>query len=172
MSISTKTGDGGTTGLYTGERVNKDDVRVEAYGTIDELNSFISETKHYTCPEVKEIIEDVHLMLYHCAAELACVAEPYRRPVNSEDVERITLLVHHYEKIIQLKGFVVPGSLQVSGKIDICRTVARRAERRVITLDRLSPVGNDLKKYLNRLSDLLFMLARYEEHLVGKIVYR
>lgn len=171
MSISTKTGDGGQTGLFSGERVNKDDIRVEAYGTIDELNSFIGEVKHFVCPEVRAIIEEVHADLFRVAAELASVSVAYRQPISEADADRITEHVHHYEAIVKLKGFVIPGSILVSGKLDICRTISRRAERRIVTLSRNAEVGVFLRKYVNRLSDLLFIMARYEEFLVDKIIY-
>lgn len=172
MSISTKTGDNGQTGLFSGERVDKDDLRVEAYGTIDELNSFVGEVKHYVCPEIRAIIEEVQADLYRLAAELATVSFTFSKPITVNDVDRITAHVHKYEGIVHLKGFVVPGSILVSGKLDICRTVSRRAERRIISLAKNAVVGEDLKKYVNRLSDLLFIVARYEEFLVDKIVYR
>jgi ATP:cob(I)alamin adenosyltransferase len=171
MSISTKTGDDGQTGLYSGERIDKDSQRVEAYGTIDELNSFIGEVKHYVCHDVKIILEDIQNDLFHIAAELASVSKAYSHPISQKEVDKITATIYHYEDILQLKGFVILGSILVSGKLDICRAVSRRAERRILSLAKNEHVDSNLKKYMNRLSDLIFIIARYEEHLSGKISY-
>jgi cob(I)alamin adenosyltransferase len=171
-SISTKTGDEGLTGLWSGERVHKDDPRVEAYGTVDELSCFLGEAKHWAKrPETLAIIDELQRDLFRVAGELASQGTAYTNPILAEDEERIFSYVERFEKELMLKGFVVPGSTVQSAKIDIARTVARRAERRIITLGRHSDVSPALRKYMNRLSDLLFVLARWEEAGEGKIVY-
>lgn len=173
MSISTKTGDDGTTGLWSGERVQKDSVRVEAYGSIDELNSHIGECRHYCkSEEVKEILLRVQSELFHIAGQLASLNQLYVEPITEKVVEEITSLVHFYEEKVPVKGFVIPGNTIPSAKLDICRAIARRAERRVITMANTEEVALEVRKYLNRLSDLLFMLGRYEESLQGKILYK
>lgn len=171
-TISTKTGDGGLTDLWSGERVRKDDIRVEAYGTVDELSSFLGEAKHWVKrPETLAILEEIQRDLFRAAGELASRGTPFTDPIRPEDEERLFTYVERFEGPLGLKGFVVPGSTVQSAKLDIARTVARRAERRIVTLARDSEVSPALRKYVNRLSDLLFVLARWEEAGEDKIVY-
>ncbi|HBT51421.1 MAG TPA: cob(I)yrinic acid a,c-diamide adenosyltransferase [Petrotoga sp.] len=173
VSISTKTGDKGETSLWSGERVSKDDIRVEAYGTVDELNAFLSETNYYLkSHQVKKIINEVQNDLFKVAGELASKSKPYKYPIQEEDVLKITNYVYAFENRLNLKGFVIPGKTLQSAKLDICRTIARRAERRIIALDKKEPVPEPLKKYVNRLSDLLFILARFEEYIEDKIEFK
>ena len=134
MSISTKTGDKGNTSLWSGERVNKSSSRVEAYGTVDELNSFIGEAKHYVkIYRIKEIISEIQDDLFKVGGSLASIGA-FKYSVTEGDVERITGYVHEFEKKIPFDGFVIPGTTIQSAKLDICRTIARRSERRVISL--------------------------------------
>ncbi|AEX84939.1 ATP--cobalamin adenosyltransferase [Marinitoga sp. 1135] len=173
MSISTGGGDKGQTSLWSGERVDKDDARVEAYGTIDELSSFLGEAKHYVKSyKVKDIIHKVQDNLFRVAGELASESKLFVQPITKEDVDEITKLVHYFEDAVQLKGFVIPGTTIQSAKLDICRTIARRAERRIITLSKKNKVNEYLIKYVNRLSDLLFIMARFEEYIEDKIEYK
>lgn len=171
-TISTKTGDGGLTDLWSGERIRKDDVRVEAYGTVDELSSFIGEAKHWVKrPETLSILEEIQRDLFRAAGELASRGTPFTDPILPKDEERLFAFVERFEGELGLRGFVVPGSTVQSAKLDIARTVARRAERRILTLARDSEVSPALRKYINRLSDLLFVLARWEEAGEDRIVY-
>ncbi len=172
MSISTGTGDGGETSLWSGERIEKDSARVEAYGTIDELSSFLGEATHFSTEEVAYHLIKIQRSLFKAAGQLASKDVDYVEPIEEVDVQSITELVHRYESEVKLDGFVIPGSTVASSKLDICRSVARRAERRVIALSRTEKVDSLLLKYINRLSDLLFMFARYEEYKAGKIVYK
>jgi len=172
MSISTKTGDKGETGLWTGERIQKHHMRVEAYGTVDELNSFLAEAKHLVKSEKnREMILEIQDDLFRVAGALASRGE-YAYPVHANDVERITRYVHRFEKEIPLTGFVIPGSTLSSAKLDVCRTIARRAERRILTLVQTEPVPEPVRHYVNRLSDLLYMMARSEEQLENKLVFK
>ncbi|MDK2953407.1 cob(I)yrinic acid a,c-diamide adenosyltransferase [Kosmotoga sp. DU53] len=173
MSITTGGGDKGETSLWSGERVSKDDLRVEAYGTIDELNSHIGEARHYCkSKETKELLLRIQNDLFKVAGQLASKGKLFIEPVTETNVQWLTEKVHHYEKIIKLKGFVIPGTTIQSAKLDICRTVARRAERRIVSLYKTEKIANELLKYMNRLSDFLFILARFEEHLEGKLMYK
>ncbi len=165
MSISTMTGDGGQTSLWSGERVDKDSLRVEAYGTVDELNSFLGEAKHYTSEEVSQLILSVQRFLFRVGGQLASKDVQYIEPVSEEDVEKLTKGVHRFEEIVGLKGFVIPGSTVASAKLDICRTIARRAERRIIALSRLEKVPDPVR-------DFLYILARYEEFKEKKLLYK
>ncbi|MDK2945383.1 cob(I)yrinic acid a,c-diamide adenosyltransferase [Geotoga petraea] len=173
MSISTKKGDKGQTSLWSGERVNKDNIRVESYGTIDELNSHLGEAKHYVkSVYIKNIIIDIQNDLFKVAGTLASKEKLYVNPIESKDVDRLDQIVETLEGKIGLKGFVIPGNTLSSAKIDVCRTICRRAERRIITLSNSENVDLELRKYVNRLSDVLFLLARYEEYVMDKIVYK
>ncbi|WP_304223910.1 cob(I)yrinic acid a,c-diamide adenosyltransferase [Gracilinema caldarium] len=174
MSISTKTGDDGTTGLWSGERVGKDSLRVECYGTIDELNAFLGDARrNVKTDRVKEIIDILQRDLFRVAGSLATLSPgAYVQPVVEADVDRLTDWVHELESAVPLKGFVIPGSTDSSAKLDICRTVCRRAERRIVALARQDAVDGPTRRFVNRLSDLLFMLARYEEQAEGAIRYK
>lgn len=170
MSISTKSGDQGKTGLWSGERTWKDDLRVEAYGTIDELNSFLGEAKHFVSIKlIFDQIEHIQNDLFRVAGQLASKGKLFVEPIKESDVERITKWVYTYEKDIKLSGFVLPGSTLPSAKLDICRTIARRAERRIISAARNETIPDEVIRYVNRLSDLFFMLARAEEQKEDKI---
>jgi cob(I)alamin adenosyltransferase len=173
MSISTKTGDKGTTGLWSGERTWKDDLRVEAYGTVDELNSFLGEAKHFTeDKEIFEIIENVQDSLFRVAGQLASKSKQFVELISDNDIDKLTEWVHQYEQQVTLTGFVIPGSTLSSAKLDICRTIARRAERKIISLMRKEDIPDELVKYVNRLSDLLFIMARKEEAVEDKIQHK
>lgn len=172
MSISTKQGDKGNTSLWSGERVDKSSKRVEAYGTIDELNSFIGEASHYVkISRVKDIIREIQNDLFKVGGVLATIGE-FKYPVTEEDVERITTYVENFEKEVPFKGFVIPGTTIQSAKLDICTTVARRAERRVIDFSKDEKVDDNLRKYLNRLSDLIYIMSRYEEKKEEKLLFK
>jgi cob(I)alamin adenosyltransferase len=172
LSISTGTGDGGETSLWSGERIEKDSARVEAYGTIDELSSFLGEATHFSTKEVAHYLVKIQRSLFKVVGQLASKDVDYVEPIEEADVQSLTELVHRYESEVRLDGFVIPGRTVASSKLDVCRTIARRAERRIISLSRSEKVDSVLLKYINRLSDLLFMFARYEEYKAGKIVYK
>ena len=173
MSITTKGGDKGKTSLYSGERVWKDDLRVDAYGSLDELDALIGETKHYLDnPVIVKQLLAIQNGLYRVMGQLATIGNEYPYPICAKDTEQLTELIHHYEDIVQIKGFVIPGSSLASAKLDVCRTVARRAERRIIALSHVEEVAQELLGYLNRLSDLFFILARFVEHEMGVLTYK
>ena len=173
MSIITKTGDEGMTGLWSGERVWKDDARVEAYGEIDELSSLLGLARVAArLPATAEAIEVAQRVLVRAAGELASVGKPFGRPLGDEEAAAVESLVAGLEARIPLKGFVLPGRTEASARLDVARAACRRAERRAVALSRAGGgVRPELLRYLNRLSDLLFMLARAEEEAEGKIAY-
>jgi cob(I)alamin adenosyltransferase len=172
MSISTKTGDKGKTSLWSGERVKKNHMRVEAYGTIDELNSTISEAKHLVKSEkVKNIIIEIQNDLFRVGGALATVGD-YKYPLVESDINQLTDYVLEFEQEVSFKGFVIPGSTIQSAKLDTCRTIARRAERRILSLEEQEPVPELIKQYLNRLSDLIYILARFEEKQENKLTLK
>jgi ATP:cob(I)alamin adenosyltransferase len=170
MSIVTKTGDLGDTGLWSEERVGKDDQRVEAYGTIDEFSSSLGVARHLCLQdEVLFAIEELQRLCFRIAGELASKAKPFDRPIKSEDEEKISARIQALEDRILLTGFVLPGMTQGSAALDVARTVLRRAERRIVALSRKEPVSADLMRLVNRLSDYIFMLARAEEKAAGAL---
>ena len=173
MSITTKGGDKGQTSLYSGERVMKSDLRVDSYGTLDELDAFIGEAKHYVeDEEVYHLLIATQNKLYRVMGQLATPSSEYPMPVCESEVDEITQTIRDYEAKVDLKGFVIPGSCPASAKLDICRTIARRAERRVIALSEQAEVPETLMKYINRLSDFFFILARYIEVKQGVLTYK
>ncbi|AIU70561.1 cobalamin adenosyltransferase [Thermococcus eurythermalis] len=167
MPITTKTGDKGLTGLFTGDRVAKYSPVMEANGTIDELDSFLGEAKHYVPEEMTEILEKIQVQLYDLMAELASRGK-YAK-VGDEEVRWLEELIHRYEEEVQLRAFVLPGSTIASAKLDVCRAITRRAERRVAKLVLDYGFGQNALIYLNRLSDLLFIMARAIEKREGKL---
>ncbi len=173
MSISTKGGDKGKTSLWSGQRIWKSDIRVESYGTVDELDSHIGEAKHFVKIEhVRNILTELQNKLMRVMGELASVEKKFTNPITVEDLEKVTDCVHDFESKVPLKGFVVPGNTIQSSKLDICRTIARRAERRIIQLNQDNPVNPNLIGFVNRLSDLFFIMARAEEQNDGGIRYK
>jgi len=172
MGIITRTGDDGDTGLWSGERIGKDDLRVEAYGTIDELSSALGVARHLCFQdEVLYAIEDIQRLLFRVGGELASVGIPFDRPILESDEANIAGKTASLEERIPLRGFVIPGMTAGSAALDVARTVARRAERRVVELSRREEISMNLRKFLNRLSDYLFMLARAEESAAGKLTF-
>lgn len=172
MSISTKGGDRGQTSLYSGERVSKANLRVEAYGTLDELDSYLGFAKHQVgVIRVYELLVQVQRQLHRAMGELANLSSSFKEAITPEEVEEITEQIHQYEALVELKGFVIPGGCAASAPLDICRSVVRRAERRIVELAETQSVSATLLMYINRLSDLFFILARYLEAQRGMIVY-
>lgn len=173
MKIYTRTGDAGDTGLFGGARVAKDDDRVEAYGTVDELNACLGVVGALApSPRTGAALSLIQSELFVLGAELACVP-------GKEDKLRMALLdapaIARLEGFIDeseadlepLKTFVLPGGTAASAELHRARTVCRRAERRTLRAGRTTPVRAELVMYLNRLSDLLFVFARYENHRAG-----
>jgi cob(I)alamin adenosyltransferase len=158
--IYTRTGDDGTTGLGDGTRVPKDGPRVEAYGTVDELNSTIGVLLAVPAlPDtVISCLTEIQHELFDMGGEL-CI--PGHRVITDGHVTRLeTTLDAFNDALPPLKEFILPGGGPAAAACHVARTVARRAERRVLTLSREEPVAPEVLKYLNRLSDLLFVLAR------------
>lgn len=172
MSISSKTGDQGQTSLFSGERVWKNEVRVQAYGALDELDAWLGDAQHVLeNAAFKKLLEEAQQKLYLAMGELAHTGEAQAQSIAAEDIAAITAQIEALEKEAPLKGLVLPGSLPQSARLDICRTVARRAEREIVALAREAQVSPQILQYINRLSDLLFMMARVLETRAGVIRY-
>ena len=174
MSIATKTGDKGTTGLMYGRRVPKTDIRVEAYGAVDELNAALGTVRATAgVPFITDAVLSIQKELVTLMGELA-VAEEDRERYMKEDrgtvtaamVDRLTAIIDDLEKNhkINFRGWATPGDTPGSAALDVARTVCRRAERRVAALcENKVPVNGEIIRYLNRLSDLCWLYARWIE---------
>ncbi len=167
MKIYTKTGDDGTTGLFGGGRVRKASARVEAYGTVDELNAALGVVRAAKVEEhTDNILAHVQIDLFALGAELACVpgkeAKLGMPLLDGEDIARLERAIDSVEEtIMPLQTFVLPAGSSQAAALHLARTVCRRAERAVLRTDDAA-VRPELIVYLNRLSDLLFVLARRE----------
>lgn len=174
MKIYTKTGDKGETGLLGGERVLKDSLRLNAYGTIDELNSFIGlaliEVKSF---EVKKVLEDVQSKLFVLGSDLAAPENEKNANAGVERVSEVYITetesdIDYFESNIEkLKNFILPGGTKAAALLHICRTVTRRAEREIVSLKNTVVINDNIIKFINRLSDLFFVLSRYENKFSG-----
>ncbi len=169
MRIYTKTGDDGTTGLFGGARVKKASSRVDAYGTVDELNSVIGVARALGLgTHAETILSQVQVDLFTLGAELACVPGKedklgMKLLVNA-DAEQLERAIDSAEEgLPALKNFVLPAGTGQAAALHHARTVCRRAERCVLAVDDATP-RTEVVVYLNRLSDLLFVLARRENH--------
>lgn len=169
MRIYTKTGDKGKTSLFGGKRVDKDDLRVECYGTVDELNSILGlAVIEVTDTDAKKIIQKVQNDLFTLGGELSTPSEKASKQksgsnVNIDQIQFLEERIDHYdEKLPTLKQFILPGGSKGAALLHIARSVSRRSERLVVKLSKNDVINENIIIYLNRLSDLLFVLARFE----------
>ena len=164
FKIYTKTGDSGETGLFGGARVPKNHIRVEAYGTVDELNAYIGLLRDLVeTPQYKTVLKAIQDRLFTIGASLASdPSKPMMTPdLLPEDIELIENQIDTMEADLPtLKNFILPGGHQTVSFCNVARTVCRRAERLVVALDSVEKVEPLSIKYLNRLSDYLFVLGR------------
>lgn len=157
--IYTRTGDDGSTGLGDGARVGKDSLRVAAYGTVDEANSTIGLLLAADVPDdIRSLLTTVQHQLFDLGGEL-CI--PGHAAIEDADIERLEQQLDRYnDDLPPLKDFILPGGGEAAARCHIARTVVRRAEREAVALARVEDVRPQAVRYLNRLSDLLFVLAR------------
>ncbi|MDH3315123.1 MAG: cob(I)yrinic acid a,c-diamide adenosyltransferase [Gammaproteobacteria bacterium] len=168
--IYTRTGDKGTTGLADGSRVDKDSARVEAMGAVDELNSQVGWVLSQEIPiTVRECLTDVQHDLFDIGGELAI---PGTSTVTAADVTALEQTLDRFNaELPPLKEFILPGGSTPAVAAHVARAVCRRAERRLLTLSREESVNEESRKYVNRLSDLLFVIARVLARQTGGEVY-
>ena len=172
MKIYTKTGDAGETGLLGG-RVRKDAPRIEAYGTVDELNAVLGLVRSEGPPSgVDALLERIQNHLFDLGAELASIGPAADRTpkIGSAHIASLEAAIDEHEAgLAPLKEFILPGGTRAASALHLARTVCRRAERRVVSLAAVpdEPVSADLLIYLNRLSDLCFVLARFVNAAAG-----
>jgi cob(I)alamin adenosyltransferase len=168
IRVYTRSGDDGATGLGGGQRVAKDSLRIAAYGTVDELNSHIGVA---VAAGVNEVLRDklasIQNELFHLGSDLCILEEDKARmPVPRIEERHVlaleTLMDRLSEELSPLENFILPGGTAAAAQLHVARTVCRRAERLVLALSRKEAVGPFTVKYLNRLSDALFVMARHE----------
>ena len=172
MKIYTKRGDQGETGLLYGGRVQKTDPRCEAYGTTDEAVSALGLARAFSRePRVGEVLKEIQRELFTVGAELATDAAEYDKlkrhfsVVTPQMTERLEGIIDELDSQVELpRAFIIPGASAASAALDMARTILRRAERRAVALNEQGQLHNpEVLRYLNRVADLVFMLARYED---------
>lgn len=172
--VYTRAGDDGTTALASGARIPKDSLRIEAYGTVDELNSCIG-----VCvaagldSSMHPAFFIIQQVLFNLGSDLAMTEEDKKRwpvpQVTADHVSQLEAWIDEWNETLEpLKSFILPGGDMAAAQLHVARTVCRRAERIAIALGRTEPIGERVIPYLNRLSDLLFVGARYHSSLVGQ----
>jgi cob(I)alamin adenosyltransferase len=182
--VYTRTGDKGETALVGGKRVAKDSPRIEAYGTIDELNSIVGLARVFNEEKLAEhdahrfldmVLRRIQDELFDLGSELATPADFYQPGmyrVSEREVEKIEQLIDECQKSLEpLKSFVLPGGGKVGAYLHQCRTVCRRAEREILRLSRAEAISEWPLKYVNRLSDLFFVLSRWISKQTGQGEY-
>ena len=182
--VYTRTGDKGETGLVGGKRVPKDSSRIEAYGTVDELNSIVGLARVFNEERIEDgeahrfldqVLRDIQEELFNLGSELA--TPPDCRftgaiSIGKEQVKRIEEIIDECQKTLgPLKSFILPGGGRIGGYLHQCRTVCRRAEREVLRLSRVEETSEWDIKYINRLSDLFFVLSRWVGKHLGEQEY-
>ena len=166
--IYTRTGDDGTTALGSKQRVPKESPRVSSYGTVDELNSAIGVAVAYgLSPRLMETLPEIQNELFHLGSDLCFTEEDKMKwqipQLEARHVEKLESLIDGInESVGPLENFILPGGSPGAANLHLARTICRRAERDVTTLTRIEPIGAWVLPYLNRLSDLLFVMARFE----------
>ena len=174
MKIYTKTGDNGTTGLLGGTRVPKDHLRVAAYGDVDELNALLGLVKAEADGPLARLLGQIQRDLFALGAQFAdpsarVAKRKAKATVGAAHTRRLERAIDKAEAgLPALTAFILPGGTSLGAHLHLARTVCRRAERAVITLNRDTPLDPRLLEYVNRLSDLLFVLARAANHAAGQ----
>jgi cob(I)alamin adenosyltransferase len=167
-TIYTRKGDEGETSLGGGQRVPKDSARIAAYGTVDELNSAIGVAlAHGLSPRLMETLPVIQNELFNLGSDLAFREEDKQAlelpQIEDRHIQKLEALIDELNEIVgPLQNFILPGGSRGAAQLHVARTVCRRAERAALTLARAEPIGELVLPYLNRLSDLLFVMARYE----------
>ena len=166
MKIYTKKGDSGHTSLIDGQIVNKHNLSVDAYGTVDELNSFLGLLKDYIKDEtIKDILNNIQPKLFSIGSILASGKNQNKLEkvkIEKKDVKYIEFHIDSMNnELPELKNFIIPGGHKISSYSHVCRSICRRAERRISELNNEQSVDPNILSYINRLSDFFFVLSRY-----------
>jgi cob(I)alamin adenosyltransferase len=182
--VYTRAGDKGETGLVGGKRVPKDSPRIEAYGTIDELNSIVGLARVFNEEKLSEgeahrfldsVLRQIEDELFDLGSELATPPDFFQEGmyrVGEREVKKLEQIMDECQKELEpLKSFVLPGGGRIGAYLHQCRTVCRRAEREILRLSRVEELNEWLLKYVNRLSDLFFVLSRWISKQTGEAEY-
>ena len=173
MKIYTKTGDKGETGLIGGTRVSKSDPRIEAYGTVDELNSFIGLLGSYEAlSSESHMLETIQHRLFvigsYLATDTSKTEISYKSIIKDTDITKIEAEIDRMNQLLpELNAFILPGGSTEGSICHVCRTISRRAERRIIDITKTQAIDNEIIIYINRLSDYFFILSRYISLKIG-----
>lgn len=171
MKIYTKKGDSGETSLFGGQRVSKSSLRIEAYGTVDELNSVIGvATSHGVDSRSKELLDEIQIQLFVLGSDLATPPSKKLKidRIGESDIIFLEQAIDELEEHLEpLKSFILPGGSPAGATLHVGRTVCRRAERLAVECSKEDEISDAAIKYLNRLSDFLFVLARFENKQSG-----
>jgi len=174
VKIYTRTGDEGLTSLLGGLRVRKDDLRIETIGAVDELNAALGVvrmefTRSGICPpDIDQLLGQIQHQLFNMGAELAAPADTSAKvaTLGDGDIAELEAAIDHHEARLEpLRVFILPGGSPAACHLHVARGVCRRAERRLVELAAAEPLRGELVRYMNRLSDLLFVLARAVNHI-------
>ncbi len=171
--VYTRTGDDGMTGLGGGQRVPKESLRVSVYGTVDELNSAIGVALAAgLVPQLETALKRIQNELFHLGSDLCILEEDKQKfavpQIEARHVDALEALMDELSPIVgPLENFILPGGSGGAAQLHMARTICRRAEREAVALSRHEPVGAFVVRYLNRLSDALFVMARFENHQRG-----
>jgi len=178
--VYTRGGDKGETGLAGGQRVPKDSLRIEAYGTVDELNATIGVARataeeslsgHGKLEELDAILKRVQHELFNVGSILATLPQdvhPRQARVTAAEIAQLEAEIDRMNAVLPaLRSFVLPGGCRLNADLHVCRTVCRRAERIAVALARQEPIDGEIVRYLNRLSDALFVWSRWASHTLG-----
>ena len=178
--VYTRGGDKGETGLAGGQRVPKDSLRIEAYGTVDELNATIGVARataeeslsgHGKLEELDAILKRVQHELFNVGSILATLPQdvhPRQARVREAEIAQLEAEIDRMNAVLPaLRSFVLPGGCRLNADLHVCRTVCRRAERIAVALSRQEPIDGEIIRYLNRLSDALFVWSRWASHTLG-----
>jgi len=167
MKIYTKTGDKGETSLHGGKRVRKDSLRIVTYGTVDELNSHLGVVRSFnTVKKIDVLLHDVQRDLFTLGADLATPATSGPARISQIEISRLEKDIDTFERELpELKHFILPGGNRTASMLHVARTICRRAERLAVRLSHRESLSSEPQIYLNRLSDFLFILARYSNML-------
>ncbi len=176
MPIYTKTGDKGKTALRTNERVWKDSVRVESYGTVDELNAYLGVVLSYIDTDAKKELRYVADLVVTVQNDLFFIGSYIANPGEKRDLTVLNKHITYFEDEIdgmteqmpELKNFILPGGGKVGASLQYARTISRRAERKLVSLHKAEGVEKEILQYINRLSDLLFTLSRFANYVEKK----
>ena len=172
MKIYTKKGDQGTTSLFGGANIGKNSLRIKAYGTVDELNSILGIVLTYSLSERGEaILKELQNQLFVLGADLATLPSKKTKidRIGTEEIQQLEDWIDELdEQLPKLTAFILPGGAPAGATLHQARTVCRRAERHAVALKLENPVSDEIIIYLNRLSDLLFVMARFENRKAGE----